>query len=166
MGHLSDEQIAHRILACEIDILVDLNGLSSGTRVGVLSFRPAPVQATWLGFIGTTAMSYVDYVIADEFSLPPSLSDLFRERPLYLPHSFLPRDSKREIGNSTTRAEHKLPDGKFVFASFNNIYKLNSTMFECWCCGSWMTIDGRRKIFLLARSGTVFLLTGLFSQAV
>ena len=132
VGHLSDEQIAHRILACEIDILVDLNGLSSGTRVGVLSFRPAPVQATWLGFIGTTAMSYVDYVIADEFSLPPSLSDLFRERPLYLPHSFLPRDSKREIGNPTTRAEHKLPDGKFVFASFNNIYKLNSTMFECW----------------------------------
>jgi predicted O-linked N-acetylglucosamine transferase (SPINDLY family) len=132
VGHLSDEQIAQRILACEIDILVDLNGLSSGTRVGVLSFRPAPVQATWLGFIGTTALPYVDYVIADQFSLPPELSNLFRERPLYLPHSFLPRDTKREVGTPATRAEHNLPENKFVFASFNNIYKLNSTMFECW----------------------------------
>ena len=132
VGHLTDEQIAKRIAECEIDILVDLNGLSSGTRVTALSYRPAPVQATWLGFIGPTALNYVDYVIADRFSIPEELTPFYRERPLYLPHSFLPRDTKRELGDKPTRAQYGLPEDKFVFSSFNNIYKINPTMFETW----------------------------------
>lgn len=132
VGHLTDEQIAKRIAECEIDILVDLNGLSSGTRVTVLSYRPAPVQATWLGFIGPTALNYVDYVIADRFAIPEELTTYYRERPLHLPHSFLPRDTKRELGDKPTRAQYNLPEDKFVFASFNNIYKINPTMFESW----------------------------------
>ncbi len=132
VGHLSDEQVARRIVECEIDVLVDLNGLSSGTRVTVLALRPAPVQVTWLGFIGTTSLPYVDYVIADRFSLPDELTPFFREKPLYLPHSFLPKDSKREIGAAPTRAQYKLPEDKFVFASFNNIYKLNPRMYDTW----------------------------------
>ena len=132
VGHLSDEQIARRILECEIDILVDLNGLSSGTRVAVLGYRPAPVQATWLGFIGTTALPYIDYVIADAFAIPADLASYYREKPLYLPHSFLPSDSRREVAANTDRAKHHLPADQFVFASFNNIYKLNPRMFQTW----------------------------------
>ncbi|NBV86076.1 MAG: glycosyltransferase, partial [Verrucomicrobia bacterium] len=132
VGHLSDEQIAKRVLECEIDLLIDLNGLSSGTRVGVLGYRPAPVQATWLGFIGTTGLPYIDFVIADAFAIPPELASFYREKPLYLPHSFLPSDSRREVGPKTSRAEHSLPEDQFVFASFNNIYKLNPQMFETW----------------------------------
>ena len=132
VGHLSDEQIARRVLECEIDILVDLNGLSSGTRVGVLGHRPAPIQATWLGFIGTTSLPSIDFVIADAFAIPPDLASYYREKPMQLPHSFLPSDSRRETGTATNRAEHNLPEDKFVFASFNNIYKLNPRMFETW----------------------------------
>ena len=132
VGHLTDEQIARRILECEIDVLVEMNGLSSGTRVTVLAQRPAPVQVTWLGFIGTTSLPYIDYVLADRFSLPESVTPFFTEKPLYLPHSFLPRDSKRSIGAEPTRAQYHLPEDKFVFASFNNIYKLNPEMFETW----------------------------------
>jgi predicted O-linked N-acetylglucosamine transferase (SPINDLY family)/glycosyltransferase involved in cell wall biosynthesis len=138
VGHLSDEAIARRILECEIDVLVDLNGMSLGTRIGVLSYRPAPVQATWLGFIGPTSLPYVDYVITDRFAIPEELAKFYREKPLYLSGSFLPRDNKREIGAQTTRAKHGLPEGVFVFASFNNIYKINPTMF-----GTWMRILNR-----------------------
>jgi predicted O-linked N-acetylglucosamine transferase (SPINDLY family)/glycosyltransferase involved in cell wall biosynthesis len=132
VGHLSDEQIARRILEQEIDVLVDLNGVSSNTRVGVLRFRPAPVQVTWLGYIGTTALPWIDYVIADRISLPEKLAEFFTEKPLYLPHSFLPFDSQREPCPPTTRESHGLPEGRFVFASFNNVTKMNPKMFGTW----------------------------------
>lgn len=135
IGHLSDELVARRIRELEIDVLIDLNGLSSGTRIGVLNFRPAPVQATWLGFIGTTAHPHVDFVIADEFTVPGELEHFFTEKPLHLPHCFLPRDSSREVGSAPNRAQYNLPENAFVFASFNNIYKINPRMF-----GSWMRI--------------------------
>lgn len=132
VGHLPDETVANLIRALEIDILVDLNGLSSGTRIGVLNFRPAPVQVTWLGFIGTTAHPQVDYVLADAFSIPPELEGFFTERPLRLPHCFLPRDSQRTLGSTPVRSQYNLPEHGFVFASFNNVYKINPTMFSSW----------------------------------
>ena len=132
VGHLSDEQIARRILEQEIDLLIDLNGVSSNTRVGVLRYRPAPVQATWLGYIGTTALPWIDYVITDKIALPEKLSEFFTEKPLYLKHSFLPFDSHREVVPASARETHGLPEGAFVFASFNNVTKLNPKMFSTW----------------------------------
>lgn len=132
VGHLSDEQIARRILEHEIDVLVDLNGVSSNTRVGVLRFRPAPVQVTWLGYIGTTGLPWIDYVIADRIALPEKLADFFTEKPLYLPHCFLPFDSQRDVIETSPREAHHLPEGKFIFASFNNVTKLNPKMFATW----------------------------------
>lgn len=133
--HLSDEEIARRILEHEIDLLIDLNGVSSNTRIGVLSFRPAPFQATWLGYIGTTALSCVDYVIADRIALPEKLADFFTEKPLYLSHSFLPFDSQHAVLPPSDRAAQGLPPDKFVFASFNNVTKLNPKM-----CATWLRI--------------------------
>ena len=132
IAHLSDAQAAQRILDCEIDVLVDLHGLSAGTRQGILALRPAPVQATWLGFIGTTALPWIDFVIADRFALPPALQPMFSERPLYLESSFLPGDRRREVGPPISRAEAGLPEDAFIFASFNNAYKLNPVMFDSW----------------------------------
>jgi predicted O-linked N-acetylglucosamine transferase (SPINDLY family) len=132
VDHLTDTQVAHRILEDEIDILVDLHGLSLGARPEILSYRPAPIQTTFLGYIGTTAMPWVNYVIADPYSLPEDLRPYFSEEPLYLGCTTLPGDSQREIGRVPTRAEDGLPDDKFVFASFNNAYKLNEQMFGCW----------------------------------
>lgn len=129
---LTDEQAAQRILDCEIDVLVDLHGLSAGTRPGILALRPAPVQLTWLGFIGTTALPCIDGVIADRFALPESLQPLFSERVLYLDPCFLPGDRRREVGPAVSRSEVGLPEDAFVFASFNNAYKLNPVMFDTW----------------------------------
>jgi predicted O-linked N-acetylglucosamine transferase (SPINDLY family) len=98
----------------------------------VLGQRPAPVQMTYLGYIGTTMMPYVDYVITDQYCFHRDLKKYYSEKPLLLDHCCLPTDRKRHIDPKPTRAEVGLPDDKFIFATFNNSYKLNEAMFECW----------------------------------
>ena len=129
---LSDQQAAECIRQHEIDILVDLHGLTSGTRPGILAFRPAPVQITYLGFPGTTALPQVDYVIADRFVLPPELTPYFSEQPLYMPGCFQINDRQRLIGPPPTRSECGLPETGFVFCSFNNNFKFTPEMFATW----------------------------------
>lgn len=132
IGALSDAQAAQAIRDNEIDILVDLHGLTQGTRPGILAWHAAPVQLTWLGFPGPTALPGIDYVLADRFVLPPELAPHFVERPLYLPDSFQVNDRQREVGPRPTRAACKLPESAFVFCSFNNSYKITEEMFACW----------------------------------
>ena len=77
-------------------------------------------------------MPYIDYAIADRFSFPPELQTYYSEAPILLDRSSLPTDRKRVIDATPTRAEIGLPEDKFIFATFNNSYKLNETMFTCW----------------------------------
>ncbi len=129
---MSDEEAAKCIHANEIDLLVDLQGLTSGVRPNILAYRPAPVQVTYLGFPGTTALPNIDYVIGDEFLIPPELVPSFSETPLYMPHGFQVSDRKRPVGVKPTRESCNLPDDAFVFCSFNNNYKITEDMFACW----------------------------------
>jgi predicted O-linked N-acetylglucosamine transferase (SPINDLY family) len=132
VGEHSDEVVANLILGHEIDVLVDLQGLSKGLRDGILARRPAPVQVTYLGFIGTTAMPWIDYVITDKFAFTPEMRPFFSELPLMLSSSFLPNDTKRSRPGPTTREAQGLPSMGFVFASFNNSYKITSEVFGGW----------------------------------
>lgn len=129
---MSDEEAAKCIHANEIDLLVDLQGLTSGVRPNIMAYRPAPVQVTYLGFPGTTALPNIDYVIGDEFLIPPELVPYFSETPLYMPHVFQVSDRKRPVGVKPTRESCNLPDDAFVFCSFNNNYKITEDMFACW----------------------------------
>ncbi len=129
---MSDEEAALCIRQHEIDVLVDLHGLTSGTRPAILAWRPAPVQVTYLGFPGTTGLPNVDYVLADEFVLPPELAEHFSEKPLYLPKCFQINDRQREIGPCPTRQACGLPETGFIFCSFNNNFKFNPQMFGAW----------------------------------
>ncbi|MEI8236325.1 MAG: DUF4160 domain-containing protein [Methylococcaceae bacterium] len=129
---MSDEEAAKCIHANEIDLLVDLQGLTSGVRPNILAYRPAPVQVTYLGFPGTTALPNIDYVIGDEFLIPPELVLYFSETPLYMPHVFQVSDRQRPVGVKPTRESCNLPDDAFVFCSFNNNYKITEDMFACW----------------------------------
>ncbi|WP_347988734.1 tetratricopeptide repeat protein [Methylomonas sp. AM2-LC] len=132
IGTLSDEAAAQLIRSHEIDILVDLNGLTLGTRHNILAYRPAPVQITWLGFPGTTAQPEIDYVLSDPFVLPPELEPFFTEKPLHMPHTFQINDRQRIIGPCPSRESCQLPEDSFVFCSFNNTYKLTPEVFEAW----------------------------------
>ncbi|MES2128346.1 MAG: tetratricopeptide repeat protein [Pseudomonadota bacterium] len=132
IADMSDEDAAKVIRSHEIDILVDLHGLTLGTRPNILSYRPAPIQVTWLGLPGPTGLPSIDYVIADDFVLPRELEPYFTEKPLRLPNCFQSNDRKREIGPRPTRADSKLPEDQFVFCSFNNSFKINPDMFAVW----------------------------------
>jgi predicted O-linked N-acetylglucosamine transferase (SPINDLY family) len=132
IGHLDDRQAAEVIRAHEIDILIDLQGLTSGARPLILSYRPAPMQVTYLGFPGPTGLPWIDFVIADRYLIPEKTAHHFTEKALYLPRCFQVSDSKREVAVKPARAEYALPDDAFVFCSFNNNYKYTPEMFAAW----------------------------------
>ena len=122
--------VAEQIRALEIDVLVDLNGHTQGDNFDILAHRPAPVQASWLGYAGTTAAPFVDYVIADKIIAPDASA--FSEKIAALPDSFFPNDTSRILGTCPTRAEAGLPPDGVVFCSFNNNWKLTEPVFAIW----------------------------------
>ena len=129
---MNDTQAAEAILANEIDILIDLNGLSKGCRPQILAHRPAPLQITYLGVPGTTGMPWIDYIIADRYIIPEESAQYFTEKPLYMPHCFQVSDNKREVASKSSRADYFLPEDVFVFCCFNNNYKFTHEIFEIW----------------------------------
>ena len=129
---LSDEDAAQAIRAAEIDILIDLQGLSSGWRPGILARRPAPVQITYLGFPGTTAIREIDYVLADRYIIPEESAQAYTETPLYLPNCFQANDTKRFATATLPRAAYHLPEKGFIFCAFNATHKISPELFEAW----------------------------------
>ena len=71
IARLSDEEAARRLRALEIDILVDLGGHTLDGRPGLVARRPAAIQVNWLGYPGTSGASWIDYIVADRFLVPP-----------------------------------------------------------------------------------------------
>lgn len=121
--------IAMELRALEIDILVDLNGHTKDDNFDVLSHRPAPVQASWLGYAGTTAAPFVDYMIADHVVAPDPAA--FSEKLALLP-CYFPNDTSRVLGQAPSRAQASLPDDAFVFCCFNANWKITRPVFAIW----------------------------------
>jgi predicted O-linked N-acetylglucosamine transferase (SPINDLY family) len=132
IGGMSDEEAA-RLHPLARDRRPDRPARpDAGHAADILAYRPAPVQVTYLGFPGPTALPGIDYVIADEFVLPPELAPHFTEKPLYMPRTFQINDRQRLIGATPTRAACGLPEDAFVFCSFNNNFKITEEVFDAW----------------------------------
>ena len=144
----SDEAAARLIRADEIDILIDLNGLTQGARIQILRWRPAPVQATYLGFIGPVPLPELDYLFCDDYVVPPAMAQAYQPAPLAIAANYQANDSKRDIAPPTTRAQAGLPAQGFVFCCFSNHYKITEAIFACWmdilrqASGSWLWLIG------------------------
>jgi protein O-GlcNAc transferase len=126
---------AAKIAATDIDILVDVKGYTQGTHSEIMALRPAPIQVSFLGYVGTQGGDWIDYVIADRYVLPLSTEKYWRERIVHMPHSYYPNDRSRPIPRPPTpegRAANLLPDGVFVFACFNSPHKITSSIFGLW----------------------------------
>ncbi len=132
INQMTDEEAAQKIRSDEIDILVDLQGQTSGARASLLAYRPAPIQITYLGLPATTGLPSIDYVIADRFLIPEATAPHYSEKPLYMPDVYQISDRKRAVGTNPTRESCGLPAEGFVFCSFNNNYKLTPDMFDIW----------------------------------
>jgi len=130
---LSHAEAAARIRADGIDILVDLTGHTDLARLEIAALRPAPIQATWLGYPGTLGADFIDYAIVDPVIVPAAEQQFFSERLVHLPDCYQANDRRREVAERTpTRAECGLPETGTVFCCFNNSYKLTPAVFEVW----------------------------------
>jgi protein O-GlcNAc transferase len=130
---MSDVQITNLSRQLEIDVAVDLNGYTQGGRMGVFAMRAAPLQVSFLGYPGTTACSFMDYVIADKVVIPQEAQQYFSEKVIYMPSCYQINDSARSIAAySFTRQECGLPENGFVFCCFNNGYKILPETFSVW----------------------------------
>ena len=129
---LSDEDAANRIMADEIDILIDLNGLTRGSRPQILRWRPAPVQATYLGFVGPVPVPEIDYLLCDDYVVPEHLAAQYSPTPLYISPIYQVNDRCRDIDEAASRASVGLPDRSFVFCNFSNHFKIISDVFQAW----------------------------------
>jgi protein O-GlcNAc transferase len=128
----SDLQIAARMAELSIDIAVDLGGHSMGGRPRVLSYRPAPVQVSFLGYPGTLGTDFVDYLIADSRVIPDGDRIHYSEQIIYLPDTCLPTDGAPAMASPPTRAEAGLPADGFVYCCFNAPHKISPGMFDVW----------------------------------
>jgi predicted O-linked N-acetylglucosamine transferase (SPINDLY family) len=129
----TDRQIAELSRTLGIHIAVDLKGLTDDARPGVFAFRAAPVQVGYLGYPGTMGARYIDYLIADPVVIPPEKRAGYSEKIAYLPDSYQANGSGRKTSDRTfTRAELGLPPAGFVFACFNNSYKITPAVFDIW----------------------------------
>lgn len=129
---LDDEALARRIRADEIDILVELNGLTRGSRLGALRWKPAPVQATYLGYIGPVPLPELDWLITDPIAIPPTEAPHYLPKPLYLDGCYQANDSHAAPLPTVSRSAEGLPDDAFVFCCFSHHYKITESMFAAW----------------------------------
>jgi protein O-GlcNAc transferase len=127
------DRVAALVAEEGVDILVDLKGYTKQSRLDLLSRRLAPVQATYLGYPGTTGCDVLDYVIGDRFVTPPEHQAHFTERLVVMPDSYQINDRRRPLdGRVPTRAECGLPEDAVVFCAFNTTYKITPAMFGIW----------------------------------
>jgi len=123
---------AERIRADGIDLLVDLKGHTAGSRLAVFARKPAPVQASWLGFPGTTGAGFVDYVVGDRIVTPLTDAADYSECIAQLPHCYQPQDRRRVPGSAPSRAQLGLREDALVLLAANAVYKITPGLWAAW----------------------------------
>jgi predicted O-linked N-acetylglucosamine transferase (SPINDLY family) len=130
---LSIPDLARRIAADEIHVLVDLMGHTGVNRLGSLALRPAPIQVSFLGTLGTMGADFIDYLIGDRIVTPPEFAPEFTEKFVTMPHSYLIAEPEPPLPNAPVkRGPYGLPENGFVYCSFSSTYKLEPRIFSAW----------------------------------
>ena len=125
--------VARRIHADGVDILVDLKGHTRDAPTDLFALRPAPIQVNYKGYPGTIGGAFIDYIVADEFVIPPDQRDCYSEQVVYLPETYWVDDSRRTLpGTPPDREKLGLPTRGTVFCGFNNSYKIRPEVFDDW----------------------------------
>jgi protein O-GlcNAc transferase len=127
---LNDEAAARTIHQDGIHILIDLSGHTLHSGLPIFAWKPAPIQITWLGYLATTGVTEIDYIVGDSFVMPPDSQGEFIEKVWHLPQSyqcFTP--PLFEVAVSTLPA---LKNGYITFGSFNNLTKITDAVITVW----------------------------------
>ena len=140
---LSDEAVAQKIRDEKIDILIDLSGHTAGNRLLTFARKPAPVQASWMGYPGTTGLQAMDYFLTDRFFVPQAqFDDQFTEAFAYLPASapFLPYEAAPAVNELPA-----MSCGYLTFGSFNRPSKITRSVVALWA-GLLRSLPGSRML--------------------
>jgi len=131
VSDMSDSDAAALVRECDIDILIDVGGHTTGGRFAIMAQRPARVQAQYLGFPSSLGSSRIDHVIADRIvGCDPAewIEDL-----VFLPHTFFLYDFRApEPSAQMARGDYALPDEAFVFCAFHKTQKISPDVFDLW----------------------------------
>lgn len=128
----NDEQAARKIHQDGVDILIDLSGHSAYNRLPVFAWKPAPAQVSWLGYLASTGVPGMDYVLADPVSVPAQFREQFAEKVWHLPETifcFTPPPEHPKLGQTPLPA---LRNGYITFGSFQRINKISDETLVLW----------------------------------
>ncbi|HEY1844047.1 MAG TPA: methyltransferase regulatory domain-containing protein [Buttiauxella sp.] len=127
---LSEHELAGQIAADGVDVLIDLSGYTNGHRLLTFALKPAPVQMSWIGFVGTTGLQEMDYyVMADGLAAPGELDSVFTEKLVSLPSAKLFEYSPLAPAVNELPA---LKNGYLTLGNFNRPQKLTAAILDCW----------------------------------
>ena len=144
---LQDEQVADQIRQDKIDILVDLSGHTSGSRLLVFAYKPAPVQVTYIGYPNTTGLDTMDYRLTDAWADPEGQTEAWHtEQLVRLPHGFLcyqPPSDGPEVGPLPASTA-----GHITLGSFNTLAKVSPQLIGYW--SAMLTAVPKARIIIKA----------------
>ncbi|MBL8630425.1 MAG: tetratricopeptide repeat protein [Rhodospirillaceae bacterium] len=130
VADVTDANLAADIAATQIDILIDMNGHTAGHRLGVFARKPAPIQMTWLGYVGSTGLPTMDYIIADRWHAPENAPITGPENVLRLRDGYTCYDPL--VSNGDVTPLPALSNGFITFGSLNNANKLSPTVIKTY----------------------------------
>lgn len=125
-----DATLARMISDQKIDILFDMSGQTAGNRLSVFAHKPAPIQMSWIGYVGTTGLPAMDYVVGDRVQMPEDAASTYVEKPLLLPNGYTcytPPDDSPAVAKLPALSTEAI-----TFGCLNNPTKLNQTCLETY----------------------------------
>ncbi len=127
---MTDEEAAHLIHQAAPDILIDLSGHTGGNRLPMFFLRPAPIQATWLGYFASTGIETIDFIIGDQFVTPHNASEEFTEKIMQMPGAYCCFSAPNfELEVTETPA---LSKWSITFGCLNRADKISRDLIEVW----------------------------------
>lgn len=127
---MPDEQLAAAIRQDRIDILFDLGGHTAQNRLLVFARKPAPIQVTWAGYVGTTGLETMDYLLADRYHVPPEAETDYCEQVLRMPNGYVAFDPPADAPSPGPLPA--LASERVTFGSFNNLSKVTPGVVALW----------------------------------
>ncbi len=130
LAGLDDASAARLIHDDGLHILMDLSGHTAHNRLPLFTWKPAPLQVSWLGYFASTGVAEIDYLLAEPYSVPAAEQDRFTERIWYLPDTrlcFTPPTEQVPVAPLPA-----LRNGHITFGCFQNLTKINDTVLAAW----------------------------------
>ena len=135
ISEMTDEEVFLLSQKNNIDIAVDLTGITKNARTEIFFKKIAPIQINYLGYPGTMGLDTIDYIIADKTIIPEDEQKYYFEKVIYLPNCYIPSSNDIKLKKSKknfSRSEFNLPEKEIVFCAFHNPLKINPTLFDAW----------------------------------